>query len=205
MYKRNDSIYNIIMLRPPRRPEKLSKFKPGEKTYSSFDIMRALQIPKEKLRDWIDRGFVPSTKPSPGRGLPAVYTKWDVYGLALFMELLSHGFPRDRASSMAKDYRDEYDIYYPGDAESEPDVWTIFKPADYILFRREVDEDGNVNIRVSGAANDEWNVSLSTGDIYPEDAEHDYPGHPDLKPWSSILIIDYKKIRNSVDEALGKL
>lgn len=191
------------MILPPKRKRPRDMIE--GRTYSSFDIMKALQIPKEKLRDWIDRGFVPTTKPSPGRGLPAVYSRTDIYGLALFMELISHGFPREKASEMVNEYRDSFDMYYPGDGESGPDIWTIDKFADYIIFRRETDEAGNTNIKVMGAPNDTWHITLWSGQLVPEDSEDEFPGHPDLKPWNSLLVINYKKIRDAVDEALAKV
>lgn len=183
-------------MRPP--PKKTIALRVGERTYSSFEIMRALEIPKEKLRDWIDRGFITASIPSPGRGRPAGFTKSDIYGLALFIQLLYYGFPRESAARMVESYRAQYDIYYPGDKNREPDTWRrMHEPSDFIIFRNETDKTV-----IFGTVNEKWNISMRTGDVFPEGGNTD---KEDSKSWDSILIINYKKIRDGVDEALAKL
>ena len=177
-----------------------------EQTFSSFEIMRALHIEKEKLRDWIERGFIRASKPSPGRGKPAAFSVKDIYGLALFMELLSYGFSRERASHLADTYRHsiEVDVSDVDEDGNIAEFWTLDDQyaADFILFHRKTDFDGNPIINARTLTNDKERISLRTG--WPT-AKNIKPEAEIKKYWDSLLIINYKKIRDMVDEALRKL
>lgn len=69
-----------------------------EDLYSTLDIVKALDIPRERLRDWMIRGFIKPSLPSTGKGTIAVFTKADVFGVALFGKLLEKGFKREMAA-----------------------------------------------------------------------------------------------------------
>lgn len=69
-----------------------------EDLYSTLDIVKALDIPRERLRDWMTRGFIKPSLPSTGKGTIAVFTKADVFGVALFGKLLEKGFKREMAA-----------------------------------------------------------------------------------------------------------
>lgn len=177
-------------------------------TYSSFEIMRALHIEKEKLRDWIERGFIRATTPSPGRGKPAAFTVKDIYGLALFMELINYGFSRERASHLADTYRYsiEVDINEPDDDGILEELIVLDDQyaADFILFHRKTDFDGNPIITARTITNDKVKISLRSG--WPEYIKPEVERQTGFaKDWDSLLIINYGKIRNRVDEALRKL
>ena len=66
--------------------------------FSTLDIVKSLGVPRERLRDWMNNGFVWPTISSKGQGTKAVFTRDDVYLVALFVDLLKKGFKRDRAS-----------------------------------------------------------------------------------------------------------
>ncbi len=191
-----------------------------EKTYSSFEIMRALDIQKEKFRDWVNSGFVRASIPSPGRGQAARYTLEDIYSLALFIELLTHGFPRAMAATWVNRFRDSTrqvpyedrqndlelkikhtDIpYKPLEPRKEP----VYKSANFILFRRFSMGDTDVSFNVIWIIKDDWKVSLRSGSLWKQDdllnQRKDEPF-----PWKSTLLINYRIIREAVDEALSKL
>ncbi|MBW1851638.1 MAG: MerR family transcriptional regulator [Deltaproteobacteria bacterium] len=69
-----------------------------EDLYSTLDIVKALNIPRERLRDWMTRGFIKPSLPSTGKGTIAIFTKADVFGVALFGKLLEKGFKREVAA-----------------------------------------------------------------------------------------------------------
>ena len=69
-----------------------------EDLYSTLDIVKALNIPRERLRDWMTRGFIKPSLPSTGKGTIAIFTKADVFGVALFGRLLEKGFKREVAA-----------------------------------------------------------------------------------------------------------
>ena len=70
--------------------------------FSTLDIVKALGIPRERLRDWMNHGFVVPTTRSEGQGTKAVFTRDDIYLVALFVDLLKKGFKRDRASDLIR-------------------------------------------------------------------------------------------------------
>ena len=69
-----------------------------EDLYSTLDIVKTLDIPRERLRDWMTRGFIKPSLPSTGKGTIAIFTKGDVFGVALFGKLLEKGFKREMAA-----------------------------------------------------------------------------------------------------------
>jgi len=70
--------------------------------FSTLDIVKALSIPRERLRDWMNNGFVIPTISSQGQGTKAVFTRNDVYLAALFVDLLKKGFKRYNASDLIR-------------------------------------------------------------------------------------------------------
>lgn len=70
--------------------------------FSTLDIVKALSIPRERLRDWMNNGFVTPTTRSEGQGTRAIFSRDDIYLVALFVDLLKKGFKRKRASDLIK-------------------------------------------------------------------------------------------------------
>ena len=66
--------------------------------FSTLDIVKALGIPRERLRDWMNHGYIKPTTPAKGQGTKAIFTRKDVYGVLLFSNLLEKGFKRETAS-----------------------------------------------------------------------------------------------------------
>ena len=70
--------------------------------YSTLDIVKATSIPIERLRDWLNRGYIEPTLPSLGQGRKALFSDVDIYGIELFQKLISRGFSRQAASELIK-------------------------------------------------------------------------------------------------------
>ena len=68
--------------------------------FSTFDIIKALKIPRERLRDWMNRGFIIPTEKAQGQGTKAIFSREDVYAVALFQNLIQRGFKRKEASNI---------------------------------------------------------------------------------------------------------
>ncbi len=176
-----------------------------DSTYSSFEIMRALHIAKETFRDWIDRGFIKASQPSRGRGRAAGFTVKDIYGIALFMRLISLGFPRDLASKMVDKYRYSSEVTLP--VQVDPGVEKMAKldapwPAEYILFRRSVDKNGNDLMEVETIVGQDPAISLRSGGEMLDRLD---PKKEKSRLWQTIIILNYQLVRDEVDEALKKL
>jgi hypothetical protein len=72
--------------------------------FSTLDIVKALNIPRGRLRQWMDLGFIKPAYPSEMQGSKAIFTRYDVYGVGLFDDLLSKGFKRDMAGKIFREY-----------------------------------------------------------------------------------------------------
>lgn len=72
-----------------------------EPVYSTIDISKAFGMPRERLRDWMDRGFIKPSLPSTGQGTIAIFTTKDVYRVFLFEKLVDAGLKRQTAGPIA--------------------------------------------------------------------------------------------------------
>ncbi len=69
------------------------------RTFSTFDIVRLVGTPRERLFDWIARGFIePSGGKAKGRGTKNVFTLRDLYGVVIFQALVDSGTAREKAA-----------------------------------------------------------------------------------------------------------
>jgi len=69
--------------------------------YSTLDIVRALGIPRERLREWLSRGFItPGIQKASGAGTKALFGPEDLYRIMLFKELVESGISREMASKV---------------------------------------------------------------------------------------------------------
>ena len=69
-----------------------------EDLYSTIDISKALKIPRERLRDWMVKGFITPSLPSTSKGTIAIFIRTDVLCVALLNKLINRGFKREMAS-----------------------------------------------------------------------------------------------------------
>jgi DNA-binding transcriptional MerR regulator len=70
--------------------------------FSTFDLMKVFKISRPRLREWMIRGFIKPTFPSNGQGTRALFTKKDIYKVALFMRLIEVGFRRKQAAELSR-------------------------------------------------------------------------------------------------------
>ena len=93
------------------------------RTFSTFDVMRILDIPRERLQDWIARGFIePSGGKAVGRGTKNIFTLWDLCGIVLFQGLVDSGTPR----KLAADYYRKWKLNHTDISESDLDAMHYF-------------------------------------------------------------------------------
>jgi hypothetical protein len=129
-----------------------------EDLYSTLDIVKALGIRRERLRDWMNRGFVKPSLPAYGQGTIAIFTFADVLAVKLLDRLIEKGFKRELATeisdlvnqsnlgnvlnsivltSVIRDGKPELDVIYNNSGSS---------------FKIEIDENG----KISNSNNEEW-------------------------------------------------
>ena len=75
-----------------------------KREFSTLDVVKALDIPRERLREWMNKGYIePSIQQAKGQGTKALFSRRDVYGIALFRRLLESGFTRDKAAAFIRE------------------------------------------------------------------------------------------------------
>jgi len=158
-----------------------------EDLYSTIDISKALNIPRERLRDWMVRGFIKPSLPSTSKGTIAIFIRTDVVCVALFMKLITKGFKRDAAA----EYVDLL-IEKPG----------LTNSINFIMLKSVVrNSDLEVESFISYGTNPlklhidkDRNVNTSFADRIIEADE-----------WDDIQIINVVNIHREVDAALAQL
>lgn len=71
--------------------------------YEMRHITDMLGIKRPALRQWIDLGFVRPSEKAEGHGTRNLWTRADVFDLAVFKKLLDHGFTREEASQVLRE------------------------------------------------------------------------------------------------------
>jgi len=158
--------------------------------YSSLDIVRALKIPRERLRVWIDQGFVsPNIQRAKGQGTKAIFDRLDVYAIALFRKLLEMGLNRVDASRYLQTWLKE--------ARNRPIKGAVlYNQIIFIRFvKKESVKRGCFALSSPKAQSMSFAFQFSAlgGQIdeYLKD-----------KDWDDILVVNFKKIKDEVDASL---
>jgi hypothetical protein len=156
-----------------------------EDLYSTIDISKALNMPRERLRDWMVRGFISPSLPSTSKGTIAIFTRNDVLCVALFQKLIDMGLKREVAS----DYTNQLVlsnligmtnfiavVYTEKDGKAETSLQT------------NIGDGGlNINIDQTGKAK----LGLFDSGL--------------IEDWEGIHIINMLKLGKQVDAALAKI
>lgn len=79
--------------------------------FTSFDIARALDIPMERLRQWMKHGFITPSIPASGQGTKAVFTLDDLCIVEIFNRLIACGLNRHAASKICKSVQIDNDVF----------------------------------------------------------------------------------------------
>lgn len=157
--------------------------------FSTLDIVRALGIPRGRLREWVDLGFIKPSVMAEGQGTKAVFTRHEVYGVAIFRLLVGLGFTRPLAASYTEKFIDEMRT----NPKRNP-TRLVFKS-----WRHENE------IFVSS-----FNYSGKFDRFYLETAEVAELRELDMIPstipeydWETAFIVNFEHIRAEVDSALN--
>ena len=66
--------------------------------FSTFDIQKGLELPQERLRQWLKNEYIVPAVPAKGQGTRASFTKTDCYRVELFRRLVDSGLKREIAA-----------------------------------------------------------------------------------------------------------
>jgi len=162
--------------------------------FSTLDIVKALGIPRERLRDWMDRKYITPTTVADGKGTRAIFTLSDVYAVALFRSLTRYGLKRSEAAKSVGEFMKVQ----------------VHKNAKYIIFRESIGSEGPKRRSSADLATLECKINLEAGIIEDiEDIQPSVTRYGDLsradKEWRMILIVNFGTLRKEVDAAVAKL
>lgn len=67
--------------------------------WTTFDVQKIMGIKRNRIKEWIDRGYIiPTAQEKTGTGMKSYFSKWGLYCLRFFDQLLRDGFSREAAS-----------------------------------------------------------------------------------------------------------
>jgi len=99
----------------------------GMESFTTFEIEKKLGIPRNRLQQWIDRGFVtPSIEQASGHGTKNRFSRNDLYRMELFKRLAWYGLSRKEASEYS-------DISFENVGQSK-----------YLVVKREVPDENAI-------------------------------------------------------------
>lgn len=193
-----------------------------DRTYSTFDITRALGIPRERLRDWMSKGFIVPSVPAAGQGTRAEFTYADVLIVALFRQLIEKGFQRETASNLIGSLKIKFEMTML--IREKRSSWAaVFRRSSFLgkehteAFFIEEPGDNVIIDLLTGYTlvqrdYEKYKIRLLERHIQ-EDAENEgkeyFPREDyeitELEYWDDILIVNLKKLKREVDMALRKL
>jgi len=154
--------------------------------YSTLEIEKRLGIHRERLRIWIDRGYIePSIQRAKGQGTKSLFSRLDVYGIGLFRELIGKGFKRDATSRLVKGF--------------------INRGIDAFAYVKFIENEGVIETEVLTPG--KWALLLNTGKIGDYDPESKIINIREKSPggnWTTILILDLRSLRQRIDAQLGE-
>jgi len=156
--------------------------------FSTLDIVRIFNIPRERLREWLNRGFIrPSVQGAKGQGTKAIFNRDDLYIIAMFRDLIENGLSRLSASACAHQIKRK---------DLSAISYVVFT---YIRYRNRV----VINARTGKSYKEKRDAVTATVRFVKNQAE--------LKkvfgskaPWDSILIVNLEKLKKEVDTIIGR-
>lgn len=179
-----------------------------KKTFSTLDITKIMNIPRERLRSWMKEEYIKPSVKANGRGTRAEFTKRDVYSVAIFESLLNRGIKRIVASTLINRLLKEDSTL----------------SQDYFIIRNLSEKE---NIQINSFSAKAVGVDLTTGAVYrplnqydgylqKDKTGKDVPFMPfnqrnqssvfnSTEDWDSMTILNVSGIKESVDAAIIKL
>jgi hypothetical protein len=161
--------------------------------FTTFDIIKALGIPRERLQDWINRGFIKPTIPAEGKGTKAIFTRDDIYRIELFQKLIGMGLNRKTASCVQRVRW----LFRPLKNTSTDCLRMIIK-----FFTKEGKLVPEFEPYI---ASENTRMSLKTGQLFKLGDGADLDWQRECEEWESIIIINLDRIIQKVDMLLSGL
>ena len=163
--------------------------------FSTLDIVKTLEIPRERLRSWMKEGFIQPTVPAKGQGTKAVFSRNDVYAVALFNDLLGAGFRREIAASHMGEFSKVFHKSY-----------------ELVLYRQISLTDGSMMHCAPVILTGNNNFAVMSGDTnFTGDAVETLEiteamkSVNDISQWDNFFVVNMRKLKSRVDAKLSML
>ena len=95
-------------------------------SFTTFEIEKKLGIPRNRLQQWIDRGFVTPSEQARGHGTKNRFSRHDLYRIELFRRLAWYGLSRKESAEYS-------DISFENVGQSK-----------YLVVKREVPDENAI-------------------------------------------------------------
>jgi DNA-binding transcriptional MerR regulator len=158
--------------------------------FSTFDVIKALKIPRERLRQWMNLGFITPTIAADGQGTKAIFTRQDAYRIELFRKLLEIGLQRKLAGQFIESYKEPRGSHLRGES--------------YLVIRlgtRTNRPAGKYGTYFSKCiASSDQKIDLKTGFIDDEALSAEFDDQ-----WDYIQIVNLKRLEAATDRLLEKI
>lgn len=162
--------------------------------YSTFQVADALDIPLNTFKGMQALDLIPVTKESEGRGKAALFSKIDVYTIALQRRFSTHGIRREIAAKHSNKLREEL---LKGETP----------PASVVLYEFEHE----LRIMAFPVVTKEempqsWVIDL-TNDMVKNYLEGiGFKAIQEFDPeWQIVIAVNFKALQKEVDHALAKV
>ena len=165
--------------------------------FSTFDIIKALEIPRERLKDWMNKEFIRPSVPAKGQGTKAVFTLLDVYSVALFTQLITlFGVHRKFAANFVERFKWEATIR----GSNGEDVTSF-------ILRYTAGDDGETTFDAMSLEEGYYAFDLKYGRTVSYDPHGDKPINPidDKVRYVGAIVINFSETREAVKAALATL
>jgi hypothetical protein len=168
--------------------------------YTGTDVCNIFNIEKPRYREMTLRKFIVATYPAKSQGMTAFYNRSDLYDIGLFMHLIDERkFTREAASWFVKNLReDPEDIYWLGktDRHSSDTIWFIIGGTRYSIYLVDRTEADMLTMHEKTRPYKEDEDQISEQRYFQEGIRREY---------DDIIIVNTKRIRQHVDEAIKTL
>jgi hypothetical protein len=163
--------------------------------FSTLDIVKTLEIPRERLRSWMKEGFVQPTISARGQGTKAVFRRHDIYAVALFNDLLNAGFRREIAASHIREFSKVFHKNYELVLYRQ-----ITLPGGCMMHCSPIIVTGNNTFAIMAG---EASFSGESGDSHEKTEA--MKSINDISQWETFLVVNIGKLKSRVDVLLSQL
>ena len=137
----------------------------GRYTYS--DVLRFFGINRVTLQDWLFRGYIEPDIKADGKGTRNYYSKENLYQISLFCFLTDHGFYREEAARLVKEFRKERSNRTVG-YENPRVLWCVMENNEWSADFFPITAEENA-LRMADAGSDiDLTLSVNIGKIMEE-------------------------------------